>query len=166
MIDLSRYRPNVGLALFNREGLVWVGRRAGDMSPAIQKYRWQLPQGGIDTDETPEQAALRELEEEIGTSKAEILGRTADWLVYTFPAEVRAHQLARKKKDWLGQKQIWYALRFTGTDADIHVDTDHPEFDDWKWLPLNDVVDLIVPFKRRVYLEMVTAFHQYAGPHK
>ena len=142
------YRPGVGLVLFNAEGLVWAGRRLDQKGDA-----WQMPQGGIDEGETPEQAALRELEEEIGTGKAEIIAESKDWLTYELPPELVG---VAWKGRYRGQKQKWFALRFTGKDSDIRIDTEHPEFAEWRWVGFDQLVELIVPFKRELY-ERVTA---------
>ena len=143
------YRRNVGLMLLNAQGLAWVGRRLD--SPDA----WQMPQGGIDAGETPEAAALRELEEEIGTAKAEILCSTPGWLTYDLPPALAA-QIWKGK--WRGQAQRWFALRFTGRDSDIDIDTKHPEFGAWRWAPRADLPKLIVEFKRPVYEAVVEIF--------
>jgi putative (di)nucleoside polyphosphate hydrolase len=148
------YRLGVGLVLFNREGLVWVGRRLDQKGEA-----WQMPQGGVDEGETPEQAALRELEEEIGTGKAEIVGETRGWLTYELPPELVG---VAWKGRYRGQKQKWFALRFTGTDADIRIDTEHPEFAEWRWVAFDRLVELIVPFKRELYVRVCAEFAELA----
>jgi putative (di)nucleoside polyphosphate hydrolase len=140
------YRPCVGIVLFNDAGEVFVGKRIGIADA------WQMPQGGIDEGETPRQAGLRELEEEVGTSRVEIVAETADWIAYEFPEDLPG----KIRKHWRGQTQKWLACRFTGTPDDINLATQHPEFDDWKWVDLTSVVDLIVPFKRATY-QMVVA---------
>jgi putative (di)nucleoside polyphosphate hydrolase len=142
------YRPAVGIMLLNRHGGVFVARRIDmPMLPA-----WQMPQGGIDPGETPRQAAVRELKEEIGTDKAEILGESRDWLEYDLPAD-----LARG---------IWFAMRFTGQDGDIDLATEHPEFDAWEWTTPERLPDLIVPFKRQLYIDVLIEFREhYAASH-
>lgn len=143
------YRPCVGICLFNKEGQVFVAERI-DTPDA-----WQMPQGGIDKKEDPADAALRELEEEIGTNKAQIIGRTEDWLYYDLPD----HLIGKVwKGKYRGQKQIWFAMDFDGTDDDINIQTQHPEFSRWKWVGLDEIVDLIVPFKRDLYQEIVLQF--------
>jgi len=156
--DPSLYRPNVGLALFHRDGRVFLGRRAGASG---SPYVWQMPQGGIDEGESPRQAALRELHEEVGVSaeKVHLLEETADWLYYDFPPDVRA--ALGRRRDWLGQRQKWFALRFLGADADLRVDGDDPEFSEWRWAPLEEAPALIVPFKRSVYEEVARRFRRY-----
>lgn len=151
------YRLNVGAALFNRAGKVLVARRA-DLRPDAP-YHWQLPQGGIDADEDPEQAVLRELREEIGTDCATVIGRLDEWLTYDFPPEVLARFGARHR----GQKQRWFALRFLGSDDMIRLDADeHQEFDDWRWETLAAIPDLAVPFKRRIYERVARDFAPFA----
>ena len=134
-------RPCVGLLMFNDAGRVFVARRIG-MPDA-----WQMPQGGIDEGETPRAAGLRELEEEIGTRAVEVVGETAGWVTYEFPPDLPG----RIRKSWRGQKQKWLACRFIGRDSDIDLDTEHPEFDAWKWVEIDTAVNLIVPFKRATY---------------
>lgn len=144
------YRPCAGIMLVNRESKVFVARRIDTPGDA-----WQMPQGGIDEGEDPRQAALRELHEEIGTDKAEIVAETAGWLLYDLPD----HLVGKVWKGrYRGQKQKWFLMRFTGRDEDINIATAHPEFDAWQWAPLERVPDLIVPFKRRVYEQVVAEF--------
>ena len=153
------YRLGVGAVLFNGDGHVLVAQRLDTPGDA-----WQMPQGGIDKGEDPRVAVLRELEEEIGTANAEIIGETDDWLTYDLPKAIRK---TIWKGRYRGQKQKWYALRFLGRDADIDLEAHtHPEFSDWKWVPLGDVPDLIVPFKRDLYQDIVQAFAHIApgGP--
>jgi putative (di)nucleoside polyphosphate hydrolase len=156
--DPRRYRPNVGLALFHREGLVFLGKRYGAEGP----YQWQMPQGGMDKGETPRDAAYRELEEEIGVRVAhvDLLEETADWLYYDFPSNVRSKMKQRGR--YVGQKQKWFALRFKGRDADIRLDTHTPEFSDWRWAALDTAPELVIPFKRATYEEVVRRFKKYS----
>ena len=143
------YRPCVGVMLVNAEGKVFVGRRIDTPDG------WQMPQGGIDPGEEPRGAALRELEEEIGTGKAVVLAESAGWHRYDLPP----HLLGKVWKGrYRGQEQKWVLCRFTGTDADIRLDTGHPEFDAWQWVPLDDLIRLIVPFKRAIYEAVVAEF--------
>ncbi|MGF1544653.1 MAG: RNA pyrophosphohydrolase [Parvularculaceae bacterium] len=148
------YRPNVGVALFNRRGEVFFGRRVGDFSDAgamREAYRWQMPQGGVDPGETPAEAAVRELKEETGVVAARLLLMTPGWLAYDFPPELG--------KRWRGQRQKWAAMLFEGEDAEIDLMADdHQEFDDWRWGALEEAPNLIVPFKRAVYEDVVAAF--------
>jgi putative (di)nucleoside polyphosphate hydrolase len=161
MTDLP-YRPNVGAALFNRAGLVLVARRANLPGAAASPGGWQLPQGGIDADEDPRVAVLRELREEIGTDRAEIIGEYPDWLTYDLPAHLIGTALRGRYR---GQRQRWFALRFTGTDADIRLDADpHPEFDAWRWAKLAEIPALGPDFKRPTYTRLAQAFAPYAAP--
>jgi putative (di)nucleoside polyphosphate hydrolase len=150
------FRPCVGVMLINGEGLVFVGRRIDQTVEG-----WQMPQGGIDMGENPEQAALRELKEEIGTNKAELLREMDGWLDYDLPAHLVGVAL---KGRYRGQRQKWLAMRFTGTDKDINVATDEPEFGEWKWLAMEALPRMIVPFKRDTYSKVIEAFHDLAFP--
>ena len=154
------YRPNVGAVLFNADGLVWVGRRQSHPTQEAAPGGWQLPQGGIDPEEDPRSAVLRELAEEIGTDKAEIIGEHPEWLSYDLPPEAIGVALGGKYR---GQRQRWFALRFTGTDADINLQAEeHPEFDAWRWAKLEELPDLAVEFKRAIYATLVTSFAPFA----
>lgn len=154
--DLSRHRPNVGVVLFNRQGLAWYGLRAGVADA------WQFPQGGVDPGEDLETAARRELFEETGVRSVDLLGRTEGWIAYDFPPDYGGSKQAR---GFIGQKQAWFAFRFTGDDSEIDLEAHGEiEFDAWRWAPLADAPDLIVPFKRPVYEAVVAAFAGYAAP--
>ena len=155
--DTKPYRPNVGLAVFHRDGLVFLGRRAGADGP----YQWQMPQGGVDRGEKPKDAAFRELEEEIGVKSAnvDLLEETDDWLYYDFPIDVRTKLSPRGR--YKGQRQKWYAFRFKGRDADIRLDTHTPEFNDWRWAALESAPSLVIPFKRPTYEEVARRFKKY-----
>ena len=145
------YRSAVGIMLLNRAGEVFVARRLDmPMLPA-----WQMPQGGIDKGETPLQAALRELKEEIGTNKAKILGESRMWLKYDLPVELTGGVWGGRYR---GQRQKWFAMRFTGADRDIDLATDHPEFDAWKWIRPERLPQIIVPFKRQLYIDILAEF--------
>lgn len=158
MTDLDPYRPNVGVVLFNRDGLVWYGRRHATPGP----WNWQFPQGGVDEGEDLMAAALRELREETGVTSVEPLGRTEDWILYDFPPEAMNNPKAWR--GFKGQKQQWFALRFTGEDSEIDLGADDEvEFDAWRWGPLSDACDLIVPFKRAAYEQVVAAFGRFAA---
>ncbi|MBI3453973.1 MAG: RNA pyrophosphohydrolase [Rhodospirillales bacterium] len=150
------YRPGVGIMLFSRQGLVFVAKRIDMPSDA-----WQMPQGGIDDGENPRQAALRELAEEIGTAKAEFLAEGRDWKCYDLPPELRGGRLWGGR--FRGQSQKWFAMRFTGTDGDINIATEHPEFLAWKWTPVDTLPQLIVPFKRSLYRELIAEFGHLAA---
>ena len=138
------YRACVGVMLFNRDRLVFAGRR-GDVAAAA----WQMPQGGIDDGETPSEAALRELAEEIGTDKAEIVAQAEGWLTYEYPDELRGRAWGGR---YAGQAQRWFVMRFVGEDSDIDLTASPtPEFTAWRWMRLDDLVRGIVAFKRPVY---------------
>jgi putative (di)nucleoside polyphosphate hydrolase len=156
------YRPNVGAALFNADGLIFVARRADFPNAEGPAGGWQLPQGGIDAEEDPREAVLRELAEEVGTDRATIIGEHPDWLTYDLPPELLGIALKGKYR---GQRQRWFALRFTGTDADIRLDADpHPEFDAWRWARLDELPALAVPFKLEIYRVLAKSFARFAAP--
>ena len=158
--DLSLYRPNVGVVLFNREGKVWFGRRAKTVGP----HNWQFPQGGVDAGEELHAAALRELHEETGVRSAGFLGRTADWKAYDFPPGWKRTKAIR---GWRGQKQVWFAMRFEGEDSEVNLNAHTPpEFDAWRWADLEETVELVVPFKRAAYEAVIAAFRPYAVPER
>lgn len=151
-IQALPYRPCVGIMLINAASEVFTAQRLDSSANA-----WQMPQGGIDKGENPRAAALRELEEETGVpaEKVTILGETEGWFPYDLP-----HALVPKlwKGRYKGQEQKWYLMRFRGTDADINIDTDVPEFSEWRWTPADQLVANIVPFKRDVYTRVLREF--------
>ena len=144
------YRPCVGIMLINRDNLVLVAQRIDQVAEA-----WQMPQGGVDEGETPRQAALRELKEEIGTDRAKIIAETEEWVHYDLPRDLA-------DKVWngrfRGQTQKWFAMRFLGNDSDINLATARPEFIEWKWTHLNSLIDVAVSFKRDNYAQVVAEF--------
>lgn len=144
------YRPSVGMMLLNEIGHVLVGKRIDTESNA-----WQMPQGGLNKDETTDTALWREMREEIGTDKAEILARSKNWLTYDFPPD-----LAPKlwNGQFSGQIQMWYLMRFTGDETDIRLDTYKPEFDEIKWVPPKDLPDLAIWFKKEIYSTVLSEF--------
>jgi len=163
--ELPFYRPGVGIMLLNREGLVFVGRRI-DRPAGVAA--WQMPQGGIDPGETPREAAIRELHEEVGTDRAEILGETEGWLHYDLPPEIVGNPWSNPWRwRYRGQRQKWFAMRFTGKDAEINVASPggghKAEFVNWRWEPMKNLPNLIVPFKRPVYERVVKEFSKLAG---
>ena len=156
------YRPNVGAVLFNRHGRVFIARRADLPNAEGPAGGWQLPQGGIDGNEDPRSAVLRELAEEIGTDRAEIIGEHPEWLTYDLPSHLVGVALGGRYR---GQKQRWFALRFTGEDGDIRLDLDpHPEFDAWRWVALRELPALAVDFKLPIYRILSESFARFASP--
>ena len=149
------YRPCVGVMLMNDLGEVFVGQRIDSKIAA-----WQMPQGGVDKGEDPYDAALRELWEETGVeaSLVTVVTETPEWLPYELP-----YDLVPKlwKGRFRGQEQKWFLMRFSGSDTDINIQTDHPEFSEWRWLPTSELVDNIVPFKRDVYAAVLKAFNAH-----
>lgn len=159
------YRDCVGTAVFNRDGRVFIGRRKPEEDPedsAEFGSPWQMPQGGIDKGEAPRDTALRELFEETSIRSVELIAEAPGWIYYDLPDEALGVALKGKYR---GQRQRWFAYRFTGTDSEINVtepgDGSMPaEFDMWRWEELERLPDLIVPFKKQAYLEVVTAFRE------
>lgn len=151
-----RYRPGVGILLFDPAGRAFVGQR--NDAPGA----WQMPQGGIDEAENPRAAALRELAEETGVRAAEIVGETQDWIAYDLPAELASRMWGGR---FAGQRQKWFAARFTGTDADIDLDAHEAEFDAWRWVALDELAGLIVPFKRPLYEAVVAELAPFVRAH-
>ena len=155
------YRSNVGVVLFNAQGLAWLGHRAGETG----RLSWQFPQGGVDPGEDLETAARRELHEETGVRSAHLLGRIEGWLTYDFPPEVLAQK--KRARGFKGQKQVWFAFRFDGDDSEVDLFVHgEVEFDAWRWAPLVEAPETVATFKRPVYLKVVDAFSSFAhkGP--
>ena len=154
------YRPCVGTMVLNAQGRVFVGRRIEGPEHVDLTHVWQMPQGGIDEGEDPWPAALRELHEETNIRSVERLGEIPEWLDYDLPPEVAKQAW---KGRYRGQTQKWYALRFTGPESEIDIHTPgggahEPEFVEWRWEPMANVPDLVIPFKRAVYQRVVDAF--------
>jgi len=146
----GRYRPGVGIVLLNQRGDIFVGRRID-----MENDAWQMPQGGINRGESPRRAALRELREEIGTDKVEIIAESEHWLYYDVPAE-----LAQKawQGRWQGQRQKWFAMLLRAPESEIDLATEHPEFDAWRWVPAAELHALAASFKRQLYLDVLGEF--------
>jgi putative (di)nucleoside polyphosphate hydrolase len=160
------YRPCVGLMLVNRDGLVWIGCRLDAKGDAEGRGNWwQMPQGGIDAGEDPRSAALRELYEETGIRSAEVIAEMDRWVHYDLPEKLIGKAWGGRYR---GQKQKWFALRFLGEDAEVKITPEDPahqiEFVDWKWAAPGEVLDLIVPFKREVYREVLSDLGRFAAP--
>ncbi|HEY1605466.1 MAG TPA: RNA pyrophosphohydrolase [Allosphingosinicella sp.] len=152
MTDSLPYRPAAGMMLIDGRGRVWVGQRLDSTLEA-----WQMPQGGLDPGEDPLEGALRELEEETGIVRGltELVARCPTELTYDLPDDLIGKLW---KGRWRGQRQHWFLMRFLGTDADVHIDTAEPEFRAWKWADPRDLPTLIVPFKKRLYEQVLEAF--------
>jgi len=146
----SQYRPGIGIMLLNKHGQVFVARRI-DVSPDA----WQMPQGGINRGEAPRRAALRELREEIGTDNVEIIAESNDWFYYDLPAELAQTKWGGK---WRGQRQKWFVMIFKGRDSHINLETEHPEFNAWKWVSVSELSVLAVSFKRQLYVDVMGEF--------
>ena len=148
--DPRPYRPCVGVMLLNARRHVFVGNRID-----MKGENWQMPQGGIDEGETPRDAALRELEEEAGTRKAEIIAESLEWFSYDLPEVVSRQQWGGRFR---GQTQRWFAMRFMGEDSEIQLNRHKAEFSTWRWVPMGDLERLIAPLKREVYRRVIREF--------
>ena len=157
------YRPCVGMMLLNRAGLVFIGRRTGGPEHVDAVHSWQMPQGGLDDGEDPYKAALRELREETSVHSVALLAESKEWYSYDLPSNV-----GRKawKGKYRGQKQKWFALRFLGSDGEINVlqpvGGHKPEFVEWRWEKMERLPTLIIPFKRKVYEQVVKEFSRFS----
>jgi putative (di)nucleoside polyphosphate hydrolase len=159
------YRPCVGTMVLNRAGRVFIGRRTAGPEHIDMVHAWQMPQGGIDPGEDPWPAAQRELYEETSIRSVERLGEIDGWLDYDIPRELVGQAWQGKYR---GQTQKWYALRFTGEDREIDIATPgggahKPEFVEWRWEPMRNLPELVVPFKRAIYVRIVEEFARFAG---
>ena len=148
------YRSNVGIMLINDDGHVFVGQRLDNNQNA-----WQMPQGGIDCDEDPQSAAYRELLEETGIEqeKVKFLVSSSKWLLYDLPEDLIPKLWDGKYR---GQKQKWFLFKFLGTNRDINISTEHPEFSNWKWMPKENLLEEIVPFKKSIYESVLREFER------
>ena len=148
------YRSNVGIMLINDDGHVFVGQRLDNNQNA-----WQMPQGGIDGDEDPQSAAYRELLEETGIEQENVkfLATSSKWLLYDLPEDLIPKLWDGKYR---GQKQKWFLFKFLGTNSDINIATEHPEFSNWKWIPKENLLEEIVPFKKSVYESVLREFER------
>ncbi|MDB6178768.1 RNA pyrophosphohydrolase [Paracoccus sp. Z330] len=148
------YRPCAGVVLINAQGLVFAGQRLN------WPGAWQMPQGGIDPGESPTQAALRELTEETGVAadNVQIIAEDPNWVYYDLPPELLGKAWKGK---FGGQRQKWVLMRFLGQNSDICIETAHPEFDRWCWMPAPELLESIVPFKRAVYEQVLGSFSEY-----
>jgi putative (di)nucleoside polyphosphate hydrolase len=157
------YRPCAGTMVLNRDGLVFIGRRTSGPEHMDMTHDWQMPQGGIDEGEDTYKAALRELYEETNITSVEKLGEIPEWLYYDIPRDIVGQAWGGKYR---GQKQKWYALRFAGNDSEIdiaHPAGGHePEFVDWRWVVMNTLPGIVVPFKRATYERVVKEFARFA----
>jgi putative (di)nucleoside polyphosphate hydrolase len=149
-VPSDQYRIGVGIVLLNTRGEVFVGRRAD-----LKEDAWQMPQGGVDQGETPQQAAFRELREEIGTDNADIIAESRGWFQYDVPSELAPKRWAGR---WKGQRQKWLVMLFRGADADIRLSGNYPEFNAWRWVPVKDLPGLAVSFKQQLYLDVIGEF--------
>jgi putative (di)nucleoside polyphosphate hydrolase len=151
------------MMVLNRAGHVFIGRRTDGPEHIDPTHVWQMPQGGIDENEDPYKAALRELYEETSIRSVQKLGEVAEWLAYDLPSHVVKEAWGGKYR---GQKQKWYALRFTGNDGEIDIAKpggEHkPEFVEWRWVAMQELPELVIPFKRDIYLRVVKEFERFA----
>ncbi len=146
----AEFRPGVGVMLMNGIGRVFAGKRIDVIEEA-----WQMPQGGIDGDETPIIAAMRELSEELGTANVEVVAESSRWLRYELPNSLQSRTWDGR---WRGQRQKWFLMRFVGDDREINIATEHPEFSAWRWIAPERLVELIISFKRQLYLDVLEEF--------
>lgn len=149
-LSRKKYRPGVGIILLNQKKQVFIGQRADSVVET-----WQMPQGGIDGEEAPLESALRELMEEVGTNNVELIQTSARWYYYDLPMEL---QPILWDNQYVGQKQKWFLFQYLGADAEINIKTEQPEFIAWKWTEFADLPNIIVYFKKQLYLDLVEEF--------
>ncbi len=149
-IRVLPYRPGVGMMILNDRNQIFLGKRV-----EAKLQAWQMPQGGIDMGETPSKAALREMLEEIGSDNGTIIAESKNWYRYDIPKFLIPKLWGGSYK---GQSQKWFLIKFLGTDADININTSHPEFVDWRWAELDELHDIIIPFKRKLYNAVIDEF--------
>ncbi len=158
------YRPCVGIMLINEEGLIWVGQRVPKQHDLEKLETWQMPQGGIDDGEKPEDAARRELEEETGISSIEIIAEAKDWLTYDLPDALLGRVLKGRYK---GQRQKWFAMRFLGNESEINISAKEghgAEFEAWRWVEIEELPRLVISFKQSVYEQVIAEFKGIVRP--
>jgi len=147
------YRPGVGMMIINHEGKVFLGKRIDTKISA-----WQMPQGGIDMGETPSKAALREMKEELGCDKGYIIAESKLWYSYDIPKFLISRLW---DGNYRGQRQKWFLIRYTGTDEEINLHTSHPEFNEWRWADIDELHEIIIPFKKRLYQAIIDEFQTF-----
>lgn len=159
--DSSAFRLGVGIMLVNADKKVFVGRRIDQTRQKendIVSKVWQMPQGGIDSGEHLEEALWREMDEEIGCSKGEIIAESKEWYSYDLPLDLQIRIWGGR---FQGQKQKWFLVKFLGDEKDINLNTHYPEFSSWKWVDCDELIDIIVPFKKELYKKIVGEFKWY-----
>lgn len=144
------YRPGIGMCIINKNQQVFVGKRVN-----TRLNSWQMPQGGIHIGETPSSAAMREMEEEIGSRQGKIIAESKNWYSYRVP-KILIPKLWEGQ--YCGQRQKWFLIKFTGEDADININTKEQEFEDWRWMDFDILLDNIIPFKYKLYKEVLKEF--------
>lgn len=160
MCSYDLYRAGVGMMVVNADGLVLVGQRK---NTDLSSGSWQMPQGGIDHNENPKEAAIRELSEEVGTTNVSILAESKKWYTYDLPKDIASVCWGGK---YIGQKQKWFLMKFLGRDAEINIATSQPEFQAWQWIEMQKLPSIIVHFKKKLYSDLVQEFQQYFVNHK